>query len=380
MKRLNTTYSSHPNRASRAAHERAKKQYPTYDTSLIRPKGKTKKPLIVALVIAGAVVLIAVIAIIFACNGCSKTLAAGQTAEVTIEAGSTTWTIADKMAKAGVVENPAVFTTTVVEMGAESDLKSGTYIFEGGKSVRDYVQILCDGPDASSPKVVVIEGMRLNDIASAVETTTKSRISSDTFIKECSDASKYADKYTFLESAGNNSLEGFLFPKTYSISNNDSARVIIEKMLDQFEFETKDLDLSYPKSKNLSYYDFVTLSSIVEKESHHEVRGKVASVFYNRLTDHMYLNSDATTAYEVGHDPTGQEVHSNSPYSTYTNYGLPPTPICSPGIESLKSVCYPENTNYYFFYFKTYENGETKYKFSETFDEHQQAILDLGFK
>ena len=82
-------------------------------------------------------------------------------------------------------------------------------------------------------------------------------------------------------------------------------------------------------------------------------------MFYNRLTtqgepSNGLLQSDATTAYVVGHDPTPEEVHADSPYSTYTNPGLPPTPICSPSIECLQAVCAPNKDalgKYYFFYF-----------------------------
>ena len=71
----------------------------------------------------------------------------------------------------------------------------------------------------------------------------------------------------------------------------------------------------------------------------------MAGVFYNRLaSDRPYLESDATTAYEVGREPTAEEVHAETPYSTYANAGLPPTPICSPGIESLTAVCEPTQT------------------------------------
>ncbi len=120
------------------------------------------------------------------------------------------------------------------------------------------------------------------------------------------------------------------------------------------------------------------MASIVEKESVSGKNATVASVFYNRLNIGMALNSDATTAYEVGHDPTSEEVHSNSAYSTYTNNGLPPTPICSPGIESLKACCCPEQTNYMYFAFKKDSQGVMQYRFSETFDEHQIALIDLG--
>ena len=157
------------------------------------------------------------------------------------------------MSKAGVVENPAVFTATVAEMGAEASLKAGTYIFEGGKTVREYVEILCEGPDKFSPKIVVHEGMRITKIAEAVQSATNSRISADEFINATSDASRFANKYDFLTEVGTSSLEGFLFPKTYAVSSKDSVDDIIIKMLDQFAEETKDLNLEYPKSQGLTF-------------------------------------------------------------------------------------------------------------------------------
>ena len=78
----------------------------------------------------------------------------------------------------------------------------------------------------------------------------------------------------------------------------------------------------------------------------------------------------------VGHDPTGEEVHADDPYSTYTNEGLPPTPICSPGLASLEAVCAPLETSDMFFYFVPDENGVLQHYFSETYEQHQQAIAD----
>lgn len=144
--------------------------------------------------------------------------------------------------------------------------------------------------------------------------------------------------YAFLESAGENSLEGFLFPKTYAVTEDMDAEAIVRMMLDQFGTETAsifgDFANSYPASQGLTLYQAVNLASIVAKEStgDQEVRDHVAGVFYNRLaSDRPYLESDATTAYEVGREPTAEEVHAETPYSTYANAGLPPTPICSPG-------------------------------------------------
>ena len=208
---------------------------------------------------------------------------------------------------------------------------------------------------------------------------TGGRISVDDFTAAASDASAYAADYAFLADAGTNKLEGFLFPKTYEISDEATADTVIRMMLDQFQTETAGLDWSYPQSQGLTIYDAVNLASIVEKESSgdEQIRAQVASVFYNRLStlgdpSYGFLQSDATTAYEVGHDPSAEEGHAETPYSTYANTGLPPTPICSPSIDSLQAVCAPDQESlgkYFFFYFE----GD-QYYFSETYDEHQETF------
>ena len=113
------------------------------------------------------------------------------------------------------------------------------------------------------------------------------------------------------------------------------------------------------------------MASIVEKESDVEHRADVASVFYNRLLYGMRLQSDATVAYFVGHDPTPEDVNTWNEYNTYHIDGLPPTPINSPGIECLQAVCSPAETPYFYFYFEDDGSGNMTYTFSETYEDHQ---------
>ena len=146
-------------------------------------------------------------------------------------------------------------------------------------------------------------------------------------------------------------------------------------MLNQFEVETAGLSFAYPEGQGLSLYEAVNLASIVERETYTE-RPTVAGVFYNRLaSDRPYLESDATSAYEYGGEPTAEQVHSDTPYSTYSNPGLPPTPICSPSIVSLRAVCEPADTDYMFFFTTTDEDGMNIY-FSETYDQHLAVIAE----
>lgn len=371
------TYSSRPSLAARSAHARGDKMFRTYDTSAIEPKHRRKGPSGFATVLIILVVIGLVVGAIFFLKGCEEDanlLPEGQTVEVVIPEGAGAQSIAAKLKDANLIADKNAFVKRVAALGADTQLKPGTYVFKGGMSTDEIIQQLKTGPAQMGTPLVIPEGYTIKSIAARVATATEGRVTADAFIEAASDASKYASTFTFLADAGSSSLEGFLFPKTYYVDSKSTADSIIRTMLEQYQKEVSALDLKYAQDKGLSAYDVLKLASIVEKESTASTRGKVASVFYNRLGIDMALQSDATTAYEVGGDPTAEQVHADTPYSTYTNKGLPPTPICSPGLAALQAVCAPEETSYFYFFFKE-EDGEMKYYFSETNDEHNAAVF-----
>ncbi len=380
--RKQVTYSQRPNHAARSAHARGERQFRTYDTSYIRPK-KSKAPAIVAAVLAVLVVGGLAWGALTLFNSCSaqsvELLAEGQEASITVAEGAGAKVVGEQLAEARLVSNAGDFTKRVNEMGVDSQLKPGTYTFAGGMSLDAIINQLTAGPVANA--LTIPEGSTLEAVAQSVATFTENRITADAFTAAASDASSYAADYDFLADAGTNSLEGFLFPKTYEIGDDAAAESVVRMMLDQFKTETSGLDWSYPQSQGLTIYDAVKLASIVERESSgdEQIRAQVASVFYNRLNNfgdpnYGFLQSDATTAYELGHDPTPEDIKNPTPFNTYTNTGLPPTPICSPGLDCLQAVCNPAQTNYFFFYFAPDESGTMQYYFSETYEEHQQTF------
>ena len=380
--RKQVTYSQRPNHAARSAHARGERQFRTYDTSYIRPK-KSKAPAIVAAVLAVLVVGGLAWGALPLFNSCSaqsvELLAEGQEATITVAEGAGAKVVGEQLAEARLVSNAGDFTKRVNEMGVDSQLKPGTYTFAGGMSLDAIINQLTAGPVANA--LTIPEGSTLEAVAQSVATFTENRITADAFTAAASDASAYAADYDFLADAGTNSLEGFLFPKTYEIGDDAAAESVVRMMLDQFKTETSGLDWSYPQSQGLTIYDAVKLASIVERESSgdEQIRAQVASVFYNRLNNfgdpnYGFLQSDATTAYELGHDPTPEDIKNPTPFNTYTNTGLPPTPICSPGLDCLQAVCNPAQTNYFFFYFAPDESGTMQYYFSETYEEHQQTF------
>ncbi len=378
--RKNMTYSSRPTHAARVAHAKGDRQFRTYDTSYIRPK-KSKAPVIVGLLLALLIVgAAAAAAFHFLDNDRPSvsgdavgSLAVGQTAVVTIPEGADGTSIGVLLAEAGLVASSQDFYLRVIDLEADSSLKPGTYAFTGGMTLDQVIAIICEGPAATGVTFTVPEGRTREATAALVEQATDGAVTAQQFLDASADASAWAGEFAWLESAGTNPLEGFLFPKTYLITAADDANSIVRMMLKQFAVETSSLSFAYPEEQGLSLYEAVNLASIVERESYVE-RPTVAGVFYNRLaSSRPYLESDATTAYEVGAEPTADQVHADTPYSTYANPGLPPTPICSPGIVSLRAVCSPEDTDYMFFFTTMSEDSMNIY-FSKTYDEHMAVI------
>ena len=375
------------NRMSAAA-TRATRRAGSHNVRREATKKRGGMGLIVGGVIAAVIVVFAVVLIVIPAitSGGSDTQAieTGQTVSVSIPDGSGASAVAQALYDAKAIANKSEFLTQVQRLNAGSSLKSGNYEIVVGDDLTTLINQLTEGPNASGISITVPEGYTIKRIAAAVEESLG--ISADDFIAQAK-VSNYKSEYSFLEGADDDaSLEGFLFPKTYSFGDGATADGIIRTMLSQFQTELATLDMSYPESRGLSVADMVNLASIVEKESTQSTGAQVAAVFYNRLgnfgdPNYGYLQSDATTAYTVGHDPTAEEVHDSSdPYSTYTHQGLPPTPICCPGLKALQAVCEPDQTaldeSDFYFYFWNDADGNVQYKFSKTYSEHLQAIKD----
>lgn len=292
----------------------------------------------------------------------------GALLTVTIPEGSTTNDIAETLETTGLVSDSKKFVKEVKKADAEASLKPGTYRIICGTSTEEMVEMFQMGPEVKT--VAIPEGYTIAKTAQAMDASSDGRIDADEFAELAGDASNYEDDYPFLKQAESGTLEGFLFPKTYEISDSATADSMIRLMLDQYVTETKGLDYSYPEEAGLNEYETLIMASIIEREATSDNRATVSSVFYNRIAEGMPLQSDATVAYLIDGDPTPEDLEIDSPYNTYLVRGLPLGPICSPSLASLKAACSPEKTDYLYFYFT--EDG--KYSFSHTYDEHQDAI------
>lgn len=355
-------------RAARNAHARATEEFKTYDTSAIKHK-VSRAPIYIAI---GVVLVIAIIVVALVLTGCSgsgaKTISPDEEVVITVEPGESAQTVASSLLDARAIGSTEAFLDAVKSRDAGGSIIPGVYLIKGSMTPDDIIDAMLIGPSATADTLTIPEGFTRSAVADAVDDATRGRISAEQFLDATDDASDYVGEFSFLQSAGSEDLEGFLFPKTYSVTAADDAESVAKMMLRQFGIETEGVDLAYARARNLDLYDVVKLASIVEKEGKAENFATVASVFYNRLaSSRPYLESDATTAYEVGHDPSGEEVHADTPYSTYANPGLPPTPICNPSLAAIEAAANPEKTNYMYFY----SHPDGTYAFSVTYDQHQ---------
>jgi UPF0755 protein len=148
-------------------------------------------------------------------------------------------------------------------------------------------------------------------------------------------------------------MEGFLFPATYSIKPHETAKTLVAQQLAAFRTYFGQVDMSYARSKNLTPYDVLTIASMIEREAHiAKDRPLISAVIYNRLHLGMTLGIDATLLYQYGswtHVLTQSELDANTPYNTRIRHGLPPTPICNPGLASLQAAARPAKVDYLYY-------------------------------
>lgn len=346
------------------------------------PKKGSPVPVVIGVLIAIAVVAGAALFLfprIF--GGDSANIEAGQQVSITIPEGSSGDAIATILVENHIIADSGEYYAAVKKLNAEMSLKPGDYQFETLQDPLSVVKQLVAGPNLEGVKLTVPEGKTVEQTAQLVEDAYG--ISADEFISQAK-ASAYAGDYPFLADAGNDSLEGFLYPKTYTFAGTPTADEVIRAMLDQYQldvFDAFDFDagraaISATYGIELSDYELLTLASIVEREGlNADQRAHVASVFLNRLAGkgdfagRPYLQSDATLMYETGGAVTAEDIQGiDSPYNSYQNAGLPPTPICSPSSEAILATLEPTDSDDLYFYITQDEEY-----FSQTYDEHMQS-------
>lgn len=364
----------------RAAAARERRSAAMHEGSRRRTRGVPGVAIVaIAAVFAAAVVGFLVVPHLFqrTSKPAQEEYPAGEQVVVTVPDGADGATIAKLLVENHVLSDENVFYQEVQKQNADASLKSGSYQFVTGATPSEVVKQLVSGPNATEFQLKLAEGLTVKRTAASVE--EQLGVSADEFLEQAK-ASNYVDEYEFLGNVGEDSLEGFLFAKTYDFGGKDmNADTVIRTMLDQYKLEVSTLDMESARAEirdrygiEISDYGLLRVASIIEKEAvTDEDRPLVASVIYNRLAIGMAIQSDATMAYETGGEVTADDLQTESPYNTYLNTGLTPTPICSPSLPSIEAAMAPADTKYFYFFI-----NENVHQFSETYEEHQQAISE----
>ncbi|MDQ2871090.1 MAG: endolytic transglycosylase MltG [Acidobacteriota bacterium] len=332
-------------------------------------------PVSVARRIAGIVLLLAVLAVLAVVYAYYRlehprrpAVAAGRTT-VLFPPKTSTKQIFERLEKEGVLQDARLAEIYYRVYRSGTRLQAGEYQFDRPMPIDEIINRMGKG-EVVQYSIVVPEGLTEEE---TFELFWSRGIGGPEAFKRALTETELLPGLT----TGVNDLEGFLFPETYVVTRTTSARQIVDSMVAQFRKNfTPDLR---EKAHTLGFTprQAVILASIIEKESAIKSEGPlIAAVYWNRLKKNMRLQADPTVMYAMKRDGrwTGTLHRSDytydSPYNTYTNDGLPPGPICNPGLTALKAAVSPAKTDFLYFVADT-TGGHT---FTRTYEEHLQAI------
>ncbi len=265
---------------------------------------------------------------------------------VRIDPGMNIVTIGILLAEKGLVRSSLAFQMAGILNGTSRSLKAGDYAINSNMGIMEILQRLVSG-DTVLYKFTIPEGLTLTEIAKLWEENNFGSFAK--FIETASDPDIKA-RYSIKA----DNLEGYLFPNTYLFPYGISEKEAIDVMLRQFFKEAYPLIEKRSPEIKLSPYEIIILASIIEKEAKvDEERPIISSVFHNRLKLDMKLESCPTVLYSLGYpnrELTYQDLRNpNLIYNTYVYKGLPPGPICNPGIKSISAALNPLKESYLYF-------------------------------
>ena len=297
---------------------------------------------------------------------------AGDEIFVDVEPGDSTRTIAARLAAAGVVRDELTFRLAARRTGRDRELKAGEYRFDVPLSALDVVDKVARGR-VHLRSITFPEGLTIGQMAEVFESAGFG--AAGAFEAAAGRAALVAD----LDPAAAN-LEGYLFPETYALQREATARDLVAAMVAQFRAEFDDELRARAAERRLSVRDVVTLASIIQKETGAAAEhALVSAVFNNRLRIGMPLQSDPTVIYALERaalydgNLTRANLQFDSPYNTYRYGGLPPGPIAAPGRAVLQATLAPADVSYLYFV----SRNDGTHAFAETLREHNRNVREF---
>jgi UPF0755 protein len=309
--------------------------------------------------------------------------------EVVIPPNSSVREVGDVLKDKGLIKNSNffVFYLKLFPLKDGKTLKAGTYFLSKSMNIDELIEVICEGNNTNADQIKVRfnEGISIKKFASVVaEKTTNKEEDVYKVLSDSDFLDELINKYWFLDNSIKDekqyySLEGYLFPDTYYFANkNVEVKDIIIKMLNREEEILNGYKDDIANSK-YSVRDIIIMASIVEKEGKRKDFDNIASVFYNRLSSSMRLESCATLYYGAKKEfsdvgiATSEMMQDDNPYNTYMYDGLPVGPISLPSKEAIEAAVKPSETDN--LYFLSDNKGNTY--FFKTYSEHQAKQREL---
>lgn len=257
-----------------------------------------------------------------------------STVTFVIPKGQATQTIAQHLRDEGLIRSPLVFRIALYQQGKQTSIQAGSFKLSPSMSVRELIQVLSKGTD--DLWITIPEGWRREEIAASL-------------VKQ--ELSEFDEQEFFVLTDG---LEGQLFPETYLVSKASSTVTIVNLLVNTFESKVLTTLADEIANSQLDLNQILTLASLVQRESANDQEMPlIAGILFNRLEINMPLQVDASLQYIRGYSiaeqtwwptPTVADKNLDSVYNTYQNPGLPPQPICNPGLVAIKAVLNPQPT------------------------------------
>lgn len=304
----------------------------------------------------------------------------------TVTPGQLPADVASDLAQQGLISDADLFVKMVKYLHVGSKIQAGDYILKRTMTMDDIIESLQHGR-SKTVAVTIRPGWRAEQVAEYLGTLGLTNITQAQFLQAVKAGRTDYPLLTDRPKGASTSLEGYLYPETYFVPYDisvDSLLMLIEKTFDQ---DVTDKMLQESAASRMTFYEVITLASIVEREAAvPSERATIASVYLNRLKKRQFLQADPTVQYAMGYQAATQQWWKTpvtleeyqgvkSPYNTYLNGGLPPGPISSPSLDSIMAVLEPAQTDYLYFLGK----GDGTHVFAKTYEEHQQNMIKYGY-
>lgn len=287
----------------------------------------------------------------------------GSKKEIIIESGQTVREIANELEENGLIRSANLFITYVTLKGLAPELEAGRYEIPPSLSMLQVIELLRQG--SFDIRLTFLEGWRREEYSEYA--LQQLPVDTEEF------------NSSFLAEAGG--LEGYLFPDTYLVAQDITAKDLVNLLKENFERKYAEVAEAV-EAQGFTREEAVVLASLVEREARKpDERAVIAGIFLKRLELGMPLGICATVQYALGYQEeegtwwkgtiTNKDTTVESPYNTYENAGLPPGPICNPGLDAFKAVANPQASDY--LYYLHDEEGNIHY--AKTLGEHNQNVV-----